>query len=151
MTATDLTALETPARRSKSSAVATPSAKFIFIGDPNDSGSASRAPQIIDNEENDDAFVGCHMYGIKFPKGKAVDVPLNARIGDSTTLIVNKLRGNSHFFEGDEAELKAAKSAGEVVIKKAPKKVPVLVKHLGVRGLKQAEGVTKSNDDGDDE
>lgn len=123
-------------------------AKFIFIGDPTDNGAASRAPQTIDNEGDDPGFVGADLYGFKFPKGKAVEVPLNATIGDTDTPIVRKLRGNRHFFEGTEDELKAAKAAGEVVVKKAPEKKPVYVKNIGVRGLDKA---APKPDDGDDD
>lgn len=121
-------------------------ATFIFIGDPNDNGAASRAPR----DEDDEGVPAAEIYGHRFPKGKAVDVRLDAMIGDTHRTVVSKLRGNRHFFEGTEDELKAAKAAGEVSFKAQPKKVPVLVKNIGVRGLKQA-GDKKPADDGDDE
>lgn len=109
---------------------APPVATFIFIGDPKDSGRGSRAPR--DDDDTDTGSV-CKLYGFKFPLGKAVDVPIDAKIGPlSVILVVDKLRGNSHFFEGTEAELKAAKASGELVFTKAPPKVKMLVKHLGL-------------------
>lgn len=149
---TDLTVIEPTTKRGAKVPAVT--AKFIFIGDPNDNGAASRAPQTIDNEGDDPGFVGCEIYGIKFPKGNAVEVPLNAVIADTDTPIVRKLRGNRHFFEGTEDELKAARSAGEVKVKPAPKKEPVYIKNLGVRGLKQSAETaknTQTTSDGDDD
>lgn len=149
---TDVTVIEPTSKRGAKAPVAT--AKFIFIGDPNDNGAASRAPQTIDNEGDEQGFIGCAIYGMRFPKGKAVEVPLNAMIADTDTPIVRKLRGNRHFFEGTEDELKAARSAGEVKVKVAPKKEPVLIKNLGVRGLKQAAETarnTQNTSDGDDD
>jgi hypothetical protein len=142
------TELTGPKTRAAKPAPAT--TRFIFIGDPNDNGAASRA-----KPSDDDAgdFVGAKLYGIAFPKGKAVEVRLDRTCGpEVSTLVVTKLRGNPHFFEGTEDELKAAKAAGEVVIKPAPKKVPVRTRDIGVRGLKQPEGAKPAAaDDGDDD
>jgi hypothetical protein len=104
--------------------------KFIFIGDLKDSGRGSRAPRDDDDMETG---TSCNLYGYKFPIGRAVAVPLDAKIGTSSMLIVDKLRGNSHFFEGEEAELKAAKDAGQIAVVKARPKTPVLVKYAGMR------------------
>ena len=123
------------------------SALFIFIGDPKDNGAGNRAP----SDDDDGPFLGSKVYGFTFPKGKAVPVPLNAKIGNTPMLVVEKLRGNSHFFEGTEAEFKAARDEGEIVFTKAPKKVPVRTQDVGVRGLEQPAGIKPSADDGDDD
>ncbi len=73
------------------------------------------------------------VYGFKFPLNKAVSVPNDATIGETGISIPKKLRNNSHFFEGDEAELKAAKDAGEVTFTKAPKKIAKQVRYVGMR------------------
>ena len=112
--------------------------RFIFIGDPKDNGAGSRAPR----DEDANEFAGVEMYGIRFPKGKAVEVRLDRKIADTDRLTADKLRGNTHFFEGTEDELKTAKSNGEIVIKPAPKKVQSLVRNMGVRGVKQPNGTT---------
>ena len=111
----------------KSDAKEPTTTKFIFIGDPNDGGAGSRA---ID-EDDDDGFRGMKIYGLTFPKGKAVEVRFDAKIGGTGMSVVDKLRGNTHFFEGTESEFK---SAG-IAIKKAKPKTPRLVKNIGVRGV----------------
>lgn len=118
----------TVSTRKQKPALAT--AQFIFIGDPNDNGRGSRAPRFEDDEE---VGTASKMFGIRFPLGKAVSVPLDARIGTSPTLVVDKLRANTHFFEGSEAEFIAAKAAGEIKVRPAPKKVARLVKYAGMR------------------
>jgi hypothetical protein len=104
--------------------------KFIFVGDLKDGGRGSRAPR--DDDDVDTGTV-CDLYGYKFPLGRAVAVPLDAKIGTSNMMVIDKLRGNSHFFEGDEAELKAAKDAGQIVVVKARPKTPVLIRYQGMR------------------
>ena len=118
-------------RPSKAAKPVRETTQFIFIGDPNDNGKGSRAPR--DDDEEDNGVPMTAMYGFKFPLGKPVAVPLDAKIGTSSMMICEKLRGNSHFFEGTEAELSAAKAAGEIVIKKAKPKAPVLVRFHGMR------------------
>lgn len=118
-------------RQSKAAKPVRETTQFIFIGDPNDNGKGSRAPR--DDDEEDNGVPMCPMYGFKFPIGKPVAVPVDAKIGTSSMLIVDKLRGNTHFFEGTEAELAAAKSAGEIVIKKARPKSPILTRFHGMR------------------
>lgn len=120
--------------------------KFVYIGDPNDNGAGSRA-----FEDDDDDFRGIKLYGIKFPKGKAVDVRQDAVIAGTEISIVAKLQGNSHFFEGTEAEFAAAVKAGEIKRRKAPEKPVILVKNLGVRGMVQPDGIKTSSDGDDDE
>lgn len=114
-------------KRAKPAVAAT---QFIFVGDPNDNGRGSRAPRFDDDDDTDTA---CKIYGIRFPLGKAVSIPLEARIGTSSMLIVDKLRGNNHFFEGSEAEFQAAKASGQIKVKPAPKKTPQLVRYAGMR------------------
>ena len=110
--------------------------KFIFMGDPKDSGRGSRAKW---DDDDTDTGTYCKLYGFKFPLGKAVSVPENIRIGETHMMVTAKLRGNSHFFEGDEAALDAAKKSGAVKFVRAPEKIPVLVKYKGMR-LKRVPG-----------
>jgi hypothetical protein len=117
-------------RPSKAAKPVRETAKFTFIGDLKDSGRGSRAPR---DDDDEDTGTVCNLYGFKFPIGKAVSVPLDATIGTSATTVAEKLRGNSHFFEGDEAELKAAKDAGQIVVVKARPKTPVLTRFHGMR------------------
>lgn len=120
--------------------------KFIFMGDPTDNGAGSR---VIDHDDENE-FRGAVRYGMRFPKGKAVEVPVDAKIGpESHITIVSKLRGNNHYFEGDEAEFKAAKDAGRIKFKKAPEKTPVLVKEMGV--MRKRPKTSSSASDGDDD
>lgn len=116
-------------------------AQFIFIGDPNDNGRGSRAPRFEDDE---DTTTACKLYEIRFPLGKSVAVPLEAKIGTSSMLIVDKLRGNSHFFEGTEAEFQAAKAAGEIKVRPAPKKAARMVKYYGMRRADMPNAVQQS-------
>ena len=138
-----LTATERPAK-----AKAEPTtARFVFIGDPKDSGRGSRARF---DDDDEDTGTHCKLYGFKFPLGKAVTVPLDARIGITSMSVVDKLRGNSHFFEGDEEALKAAKASGALKIVKAPEKTPVLIKFKGMR-LKRVPGSKAMEPAGDED
>ena len=117
--------------------------KFIFIGDPNDNGAGSHASK----EDDDTDFRGSKRYGFTFPKGKAIEVPVNAKIGDTQMSVVEKLRNHSHYFEGSEEAFAAAKKSGAIQFRKAPPKRARLIKNIGVRGLDHGGTVQADDDD----